>query len=159
MRVPTQNEPVVLNIQRTDRQVVVIPQDGDRFCMRVDQAVLACKVFNDYVDRFRDQVNYLKDVLGRWIDTHTANVDKAFLTLRDGRFYLLLVMKGYEFDDELEDAISDLLLSVSKDPLCNLIEFSAQALPSCDEDCYMSFCTPEWTVEYRVKGCLMPQPT
>jgi len=139
-------KPIRLVYSEKDAHVVIEPEDQDRFVMRVHEAINACRIYEAYKSLFEKQLGQLKDTLGTWIRERTSKIQKAFLTLQDDRMLFLLVMKDKVYDRQLEEDITDLELRIGSE--CTQINLDVQALPACDEDCYISFCNPGWMLEY-----------
>ena len=135
---------------------MVDPEDQDRFVMRVEEAVFACRIMNEYKELFGKQVNHLKDVLGNWTREHIGKIDKVFLTLQDARMLFLIVAKGSVFDPDLEKDLTDLDLKIARDPECSQINLDVQTLPLCGPDGFLSFCNPGWMCEYIMPDAERP---
>lgn len=131
--------------------VVIEPEDNDKFILWVKEVIQACRVFDEYKELFEQQLVHLKDMLGSWIQRHEEKITKACLTLQDARFYFLIVTNQPTYDGQIEDDLTDLELEVARDPSCSKIAFDVQALPNCEESCYLSFCNSQWVLEYRKK--------
>jgi len=144
----TRTEPIRLVFSERDAHVVIEPADEDRFVMRVNEAIEACRVYEEFQSLFRQQLDYLKNTLGTWRREHMHAIEKAFLTLQDDRMLFLVVMAEKGYDSTLEDDLTELELRIAQDPACSRIKLDVQALPSCDEHAYVSFCNPAWMLEY-----------
>ncbi len=149
MQIDSRPEPIRLRITGKNSQVVIEPEDRDLFVMFVQEAIEACKVYQDYKNIFEKQLEHLKDLLGRWASEHLTKLDGAFLTLLNGRFLFVVVTKQQAFDPALEDELSSLDINIAQDENCSQLNVDVQALPKCDKDAYMSFCNPKWTLEYQ----------
>ena len=149
MPMETQSGTVVLNIDRAEDRVLVRPEDNDLFTLRVKEAIEACKIFENLKSRFKEQLDSLKNRLGVWIEDHPDKIQHAILTLREDTFLFLVVMQQIQFDDDMEDDLSDLILEIASAPEYSAINFDAQVLPHCSEAYYQSFCNPSWVFTYR----------
>lgn len=129
--------------------VVVEPEDHDKLVMYVKEAILACRIYDEYKEVFENQLDHLKNELGKWIQDHNTKIDKAFLTLRDARFFFLVVMNQQTYDRQFEDDLTDLELAIACDPSCSKIALDVQALPLCEEENYISFCNTQWMFSYE----------
>jgi len=150
MTTATHIEPIRLRISDAGRQVLVEPEDSDKFVLYVEEAIHACRIMKEYEELFHKQLQYLKNYLGKWACEHKDKVNKTFLTLHGGRMLFLVVTKNSTFDPELEDSLTDLDLNVARDPECSQINLDIQAVPQCQEEGYVSFCNPEWLLEFSM---------
>ncbi len=147
----TSIEPIRLLYSQKDSEVVIVPEDEDRFVVSVEDAIIACRIHEQFKTLFQKQLNHLNDLLGKWLQGQCSKVYKAFLTLQDARMLFLVVMKEKQYDSQLEDQLTDIELSIAQDPECSQIDLDVQSLPLCGEDCYTSFCNPEWVLEYKMQ--------
>ena len=150
MAISTKSDPIRLLISEADRNVVVEPEDNDKFVLRVKEAIVACRVLADYKSLFEGQLDHLKNILGAWASKRKEKIHKVFLTLQDARMLFLVVTKQQTYDTQLEEELADLDLEIAQDPECSKINLDVQALPYCAEDSYISFCNPEWVLEYLI---------
>ncbi len=144
----TRTEPIKLIYSEGNTQVVIEPEDQDRFVLRVEEAIRACRVYDEFRSLFEKQLDHLKNMLGGWLRQQHEKTQKAFLTLQDDRMLFVVVMARKEYDPDLEKDLTELELRIAQDQECSQINLDVQALPSCDEHCYESFCNPTWTLEY-----------
>lgn len=141
---------VFLRWDMRDNLVTVSPEDENRFCIKVRRAIEILQQA-DRKEEFREQFNLLLRVLARWLnDQH--DIDKAFLTQRDGALAFVLVRKSSAYDEDFEDALSDLDFNVANDPDLNLIRMDAIALPNVSESAVGSFLDPNFRLEYVGHG-------
>ena len=152
MGVVTKTNPIRLLYSEKGSDVLVLPEDQDAFMMRVEEAIIACRIFDDYKSLFPKQLDHLADVLGEWISQHNNKIHKGLLTLTDSRMLFLVVLKNKTYDSTLEQELTELDLQVARDSECSQISLDVQALPLCDEVCYISFCNPEWILEYSMSN-------
>lgn len=108
------------------------------------QTILALDVTNCMANLF-STIQGLQEELAKWITTHRDKIFKAFFTLREESFVLLVVKKNVDFDEEFEDELSDLSINIVQRDCFKIIPFSVQSLPLCGEDCYKAFCNPKFT--------------
>ena len=149
MKAVGQNNVVVLNISKKGSQVLVVPEDKDKFCMSIEAAIEACHVYEQVQSRFKDQVDRLQEHLAVWLENHTSKLSKVFLTLKQGGFLFIIVTKRSKFDSNLHDCVSDLILDIANDPEFSVINFDSQVLPPMDSDFLAAFINPNWTLEYK----------
>lgn len=141
-------EPIRLRYSEKDAQVLVEPEDQDRFILCVQEAIMACRILAEYKILFEKQLNYLKNLLGEWARDRKNKIHKVFLTLQDARMLFLVVMKEAAYDPVLEEELTALDLKIARDPNCSKISLDVQAMPFCGEEGYISFCNPRWILEY-----------
>jgi hypothetical protein len=145
----TTTEPIRLRYREKDSQVMIEPEDEDRFSLFVEQAIKACRMFQD-IQLFNEQLDHLKARLGKWVHDRAGKIHKAFLTIADNQFLFLVVLKEAEYDDEFEEELAELDLDIARDPDCSRMNLDVQSLPICGENGYTSFCNPLYTAEYRM---------
>jgi hypothetical protein len=104
----------------------------------------------EYKSLFKDQLDHLKNILGSWASKRKEKIHKVFLTLQDARMLFLVVTKQQTYDEQLEEELVNIELEIAQDPKCSRINLDVQALPYCVEDSYISFCNPEWMLEYMI---------
>lgn len=141
-------EPIRLRYSQYDAQVIIEPDDEDGLVMRIEEAMRARRVNDSLKPGFKSQFDHLKRTLSGWLRDRTSKIEKAFLTLPDAGMLFLVVMSGTAYDEELEEELTDLELGVALDLECSQISLDVQALPNCSEDRYMSFCNPDWILEF-----------
>jgi len=141
-------EPIRLKYS-DDSPIVIEPEDQDKFIMYVKEAIHACRVYDEYKELFETQLDHLKNELGKWILGHNTKIAKAFLTLRDARFFFLVVMNQHAYDRQFEDDLTNLELEIARAPSCSKIALDVLALPCCGEESYLSFCNTQWMFSYE----------
>jgi len=136
-----------LDYQQRDGTVVVVPADEDRFALTVEEAVKACRAY-EQASAFRHQFQILLRELADWIGQHRNQVAEAYVTVRDAGLLFLVVKKSPEHDDTLEDQLTELDLAVAQDPNLNLIRLSVLAIPPVSHEGIDSFLAPGFTLQY-----------
>ena len=129
-----------------DGTVTVTPQDQDRFSIRVRHAIEMLRQ-GHHAEKFNGQFRLLLRLLAEWLKDRT-DIEKAFLTHRDGSLSFVVVKVSCEYDDEFEDSLSDLDFGIANDTDLDLIKIDAIALPPTSETALRSFLDPEFTCEY-----------
>ncbi len=141
---------VLLRWDMKDNLVTVTPEDESRFCIKVRRAIEILQQANREND-FRDQFTLLLRELAQWLNTQ-HNVTRAFLSQRDGVLAFVVVRDSLEYDDDLEDTVSDLDFKIATDPDLNLIRMDAIALPTVSDKAIGSFLDPNFSFEYIGHG-------
>ena len=133
-----------------DSMVVVEPQDQDRYCLKVEDAIEACRIYQkENRALFHSQLQDTLNRLGQWARNHRGKLQKVFLTTRDAGLLFLLVTKRKTFDEDLETSLTKLDLEIAQDKKFSEIRLSVQALPNCDENNYSSFFNPQWILQFK----------
>jgi hypothetical protein len=140
-------EPIRLKWSEKDGTVVIESSNKDLFCMKVKEVIQACNIQQESKE-FESQFNNLKNILGNWIHQRKDKIAKAFVTIRDTRFLLLVITNNVEYDSKFEDELTDLDWDIANTPLLSDISLSVQSLPKCDEDNYHAFLSPPIILEY-----------
>ncbi|MDD4892078.1 MAG: hypothetical protein PHU85_19320 [Phycisphaerae bacterium] len=141
-------EPIHLDFRTKGGQVIVAPNDEDRFSLTIQEAAMACKAGQKQVLFGRQFERGLLPKLAVWTDQNQEKLERAYLTLGDGRLLFLVVRKNVPFDSEFEDRLSDLDLQIAQDEELGLIHLSVLALPKVSRTCYESFLDTRMTLEY-----------
>ena len=130
---------IQLDVSNVGGRVTVTPPSGDRFVLRMDEAISACMASQspNVAEHDRTRFRILLDKLGAWVVTR-KDVRDAFLTARDGKFAFVVVQAGKEYDRDLEDALSALDFDIAND---HDIRFCVEvmALPNAPERSLRAF--------------------
>jgi len=149
MAVANKQKPIPLTWMQKDRQVIIEPEDRDKFCMTVEDAIDACKVYDRQKKAlFRKQFDMLLDFLGGWSYQRKSKLAKVFLTVRDAGLLFLVVLKRKTYDEDFEEELTQLDLKIANSRDFSEILLSVQSLPLCSQSNYDSFCYSERTLEY-----------
>lgn len=135
----TKTPPIVrLHHSGGSEQIEGVTPKNDVIYLTVEAAIQACK---DQVERadFTRQFDDLLDKLREWIESQKAAIAEAYVTLRDTGLLFLVVSKTKRFNQELEDALTDLDVFVAQSEMFNLVQLSVLALPAADRDSIDSF--------------------
>lgn len=128
-----------------DGTLVITPKDEQRFCIKINRAVDSLKIIAER-EQFANQFQLLMRTVAQWISDR-SDVGAAYVTLRDGGLSLLVVQKEIPFNDEFEDELSALDMSIAVDEDLELIHLTAISLPRASEDTIASFLDPVFTVQ------------
>ena len=131
-------------------EVLVTPEDEDRFCIKVQRAIDILQMAHQ-AEAFTRQFNLLLRMLALWLQDRSA-VRQAFLTQRDGALAFVVIREAVEYDDEFEDELSDLDYEIANDADLNLIKMDAMALPSVSDAAATSFLDPAFALQYVGHG-------
>lgn len=121
-------EPIRLNWEEKNNLVVVVPDNEDRFCVTVEQAVKACRSSLTEAE-FRIQFKELLNRLAQWILEHKEKITSAHVTIRDAGLMFLVVRNYVEYDKNFEDELTVLDVEIARDLRFNQIKLSVMALP------------------------------
>ena len=121
-----------------ESQIVVTPEDQDRFAISVNDAIDACRAHAKERE-FQTQHSLLMTLLKEWLNGKLSRVDRAFLTARDGGLLFLVVQKEQQLDEDLQDALTDLDIRIARDPALDLIKLSVLAIPKSSSSNIESF--------------------
>ncbi len=128
-------------------QVVVEAKDGDRFVVQTKKAIAALKAIGG-ARSFEAQLGLLLNRLAGWaIDQ--AGISNVFLTLGDGGFLFLAIKDDVEYDEVLEESLSDLDLDLANSPDLDMIRLDVMALPKVGEVALDSFLNNDFNLHFR----------
>lgn len=148
MNTKTKIDAIKLNWDEKKRQIVVTPEDNDKFVVTVGEAIEACKAtksdksYENY-KKFADQFDVLLDTLWLWIQDHKQDVFKAYLTIRDSDLLFLPIKISCNYDDDFEDELTELDITIAQNSGLDLIRLSVLALPKSSDNALSSFVHPE----------------
>jgi len=133
-------QPIIQLIQSDrDRNILIeADEEQDRFVMTVSAAIEACKAYGKSAE-FNQQFKAMQSKLGAWIQTREADIDEAYLTVRDEAILLLVVQKSEAFNQALEESLTALDIAIAQDEELSLIRLNVLSLPSASEDSIQSF--------------------
>jgi hypothetical protein len=120
-------------------------KDGDRLIVTVEEAINACfthEEAKELIGRrglFQQQIRLLVNKLGRWSVAHHEKVADAYLQTQADCQMFLVVLKGSEYDPELERDLSELTVEVANDDAFSMLRLDVQSLPNCSTDDVRSF--------------------
>ncbi len=128
---------VLLDETRSD-MVTVLPLDRDAFCLDVAKAVKACRILDDSYTFIR-QVGDLRDELAKWIESHKAQVQAAYLPFRQTGILFVVVQREVQRDDALSEALTDLDIRIASGAMFNLLSVDVLMLPHSSGDATQAF--------------------
>lgn len=140
-------EPIRLSARAEGQQVVVEPENQDKFVLSAQEAAIACQRHPE-MKAFQEQFVELLNRLGLWLHRNPTDVDHAYVTIRDGALLFLIIRKTVPFNRGLEDQLTDLDLAIASDGGLGLIELNVLALPKTSTESYRTFLVPGQTWAY-----------
>ncbi|HVA50777.1 MAG TPA: hypothetical protein VNH11_30815 [Pirellulales bacterium] len=145
--------PAVMQLkwEQRDGNLVVTPNDQDRFMVKIGKAIEILRQ-NQHYEQFSKQFSVLVKRLACWLEEHGESWDRAFLTARESTLRFIVVRKQVEFQDEITDALSDLGVEIANDPDLDLIKLSTRALPLVSNESLQSFLDHSFTIEFNGDG-------
>ena len=126
--------------------VIVTPRDQDRFVIKVQRAIELLQQASQ-AEKFQRQFNLLLRVLAEWLRGRT-DIERAYLTHRDGALAFVVVRKSVQYDDDFEDQISAVDFLIANDPDLDLIKMDAIGLPMASESAVSSFLDPGFVLQF-----------
>jgi ribosome recycling factor len=84
--------------------------------------------------------------------SETPIFSSAYLTLRDSGLLFLVVIRGKEFNSDVEQAITDLDLEIAQDNDYSLIRLGVHVLPECDRENILAFLSRQMVIELKVSS-------
>ncbi len=130
--------------------VMVTPEDEDRFSVKIHRAIEVLRQAS-HADEFKRQFSLLLRLLAGWLKAR-SDIDRAYLTHRDGVLMFVVLRTSCEYDDDFEDALSSLDFSVANDADLDKIKMDAITLPPASESAISSFLAPDFVIEYTSHG-------
>ena len=124
---------------------LLVEKDGDRLVVTPDEAIDAV-ISRDQAkdmlarrDLFERQMRLLTDRLVRWFTDHRLKLADAFLQTKSDCQMFLVVLRGNEYDPDIEAGLSELSIEIAGDPAFSMVRLDVQALPFCQTDDVRSF--------------------
>lgn len=111
--VTTPQRPIHLNFHSVE-QIVVVPDNEDRFCVTMREAAQACKRAEDEKEWQQDFNRFLV-FLHQWGTDHATLADSLLVKVSDGTLNVLVCTVGEWYDTDLDDTISGLDLTLVKE--------------------------------------------
>lgn len=92
---------------RSERPVVVVPEDEDRFVVTSKEAARACRSAANEQE-WKTEFNSFLTNVHDWCKKHSGSIDNAYLSLGDEGLKLFLATNGDEYDFSLDDDVAKL---------------------------------------------------
>ena len=109
----TSSRPIRLNV-RSEKRVVVEPEDEDRFVLTVREAAQACQQHHDDKE-WETLFNRFLIFLESWGKNHSDKVASVFVNVCDGALNILICTADGLYDTSLDDMLTDLDLELVKE--------------------------------------------
>ena len=90
---------------RSERTVVVVPEDEDRFVVTSKEAARACRRVADEQE-WKTEFNSFLTNVHDWCKKHSGSLDGAYLSFGDEGLKLFLATDGEEYDFSLDDEVA-----------------------------------------------------
>lgn len=135
-----------LKWEHRDGNLVVTPNDQDRFVVKVGKAIEILRQYNRQ-EQFEKQFDLLIKELVAWLEAHKGRWHRAFLTSGESILRFIVVRQQVKFESDLTDALSDLGVKIANDTDLELIRLSTRALPLVSEEALQSFLDASFTIE------------
>lgn len=104
------SEPVRLSFE-SKQQVIVVPENEDRFLTTASAAALACQQA-EAGKEFRSQFEDLLAFVHEWCEGQAAKVRACYLTVGDVGLNVIVCLQGDDYDFEFDDPIAELDLEI-----------------------------------------------
>lgn len=143
-----QSRPLQLHYRRKNKQVVVTPDDQDRYVLTVEEIIRACQVV-ERAFAFGQQFECLLEILAGWLLNHRKDIADAVITMRDAGLLFLIIRKEKAYDPAFEDALTNLDVEIAQDEALDLIRLSVLSLPKASHDAIESFFSPKLMLHYN----------
>jgi hypothetical protein len=117
MESTTSSGPIRLSFE-SKRQIVVIPENQDRFLTTASAAAQACQQAekqSEWVEQFKEFLGFIH----QWCIDHGDKVHSCYVTIGDHSLNVLVCLKGDDYDFELDDQLAELDLALfDRYPVC-----------------------------------------
>ena len=128
-------------------RILVTPENEDRFCVKVNRLIEAFRIASQR-DEFFSQFAILLQKLATWLSEQDGGIEDAFVTLRDGGLSFVVVRSCSKYDEEFDDALSELDLDIANDVDLDLISLNTIALPNVSRESLDSFLDREVSLKF-----------
>lgn len=132
MSTANSSNPIQISAQ-SNQKYVLCSFDQSKFILTANEVVTACQAQTraaDCVSQFKD----LLEKLGKFVGTWSEQIHHALITVRSRDMMFLVVAKDIARNEQLNDALTDLEISVANDEGFGLLEFTTLCLPRCSSD-------------------------
>ena len=138
--ISTRTPAIHLGRNGRDGQVLVYGEGNEKFLLTVQEAIKACGAYST-IAQFQTQMQELTELLSKWTTDRKRLVRDAYLSVKGGGLFFLVVMAGKEFDPDLEDELTALDIEIANSAEFDLLRLDVQAIPDSPPDCVDSFLT------------------
>ena len=137
---PARALPIQLSFREKDGQVVIEPDNQDRYVTTVDEAIKAT---------WQKQFVNLLGVVHNWCREHQENVTAAYIAIRDRGLGLFIVTDSKRYDFALADEVTKLDVALCADYPNQPV--NTMQLPRIPEEGQMAFFDPSSTLQVYAK--------
>lgn len=92
---------------KSEKKVLVITEDEDRFTTTSQEAALACRRAQDEKDWSEEFKEFLAHI-NAWCKGRPDQVDRAYLGFGDEGLKVFLITKGDDYRSDLDDSVAEL---------------------------------------------------
>jgi hypothetical protein len=113
----TRQKPIEIHFQSTE-QLVVVPDDKDRFVMTMGEAARACQQAESNRD-WSQQWDEMLFQVHEWCKAHEESVLEGYVCVGDAAINIIVCVRSEDYDFGLEDSLAEFDLELSRRfPLC-----------------------------------------
>jgi len=120
------------------RDVLVCPQDNDKFVLTAENAVRACRAWSQsqlFSVQFRD----LLAKLSGWVHVNRDRIYSAQLNIRANDILFVVMQNQVRRDDVMSESLTDLDIEIANSTEFDLITFNVLALPRVEAESAAAF--------------------
>ncbi len=130
---------IVVLEEGSQATVTVSPQNRDRFCLGVNDAIKGCQIVGDQME-FCFQVADLQNRLAAWIEERRDRIHCAYVTLRGAdKLLFVVVQQAVPRDADLIGSLMDLDIDVACDPRFNRLNLEVLSVPRVSREALSAF--------------------
>ena len=104
----------IIRLSHTNGNVVVEPEDEDRFVMTAQSAVQACQDTHRHEEAIRTFKKEILQPLIEWCDSHSSQVQACYIPVPVGHIEVFMVGRSSAYDFDLGRALSELELRIAE---------------------------------------------
>ena len=138
--ISTRTPAIHLGRDGEDGRVLVYGEGNERFLLTVQEAIKACGAYST-IAQFQTQMQELTELLSKWTTDRKSLIRDAYLSVKGGGLFFLVVMSGKEFDPEFEDELTALDIEIANSADFDLLRLEVFAIPDSPQACVDSFLT------------------
>ena len=137
-----QDAPLELSYCSGPNEISVLSEDLDRFSVKKDRAiqVLQADHRREIVEK---QFNLIFQIMRKWLPGFKSQIDRAYVTTKNGCLFIVVVSSQAQYDEKLQDAVSDIEYTMSNDVNLDLIRIESIVLPLTSDEALASFMDPK----------------
>lgn len=113
MTLKTNQDAIRLSAAEAERQVIITPEDQDRFVLTCDQAIAACKIHSSRKVWF-EELGRLFFHVNHWAIQHQDRVLACYAAPRGGQVVVFVIPKSDHFSFDLADLVVDLDIEITQ---------------------------------------------